>query len=72
MTRKCSLIRFMGSISSSTATLPMRKQDPQLVDHTQIFIAGARGEFLGQVDLFRQKREALFPLPANPPEDGLL
>jgi 2',3'-cyclic-nucleotide 2'-phosphodiesterase (5'-nucleotidase family) len=26
---------------------------PQLVNHTQIFIAGARGEFLGQADLFQ-------------------
>ncbi len=30
---------------------------PQLVDRTQIFIAGARGEFLGQVDLFRKTRK---------------
>jgi hypothetical protein len=28
---------------------------PQLVNHTQIFVAGARGEFLGQADLFRQR-----------------
>ena len=40
---------------------------PQLVNHTQIFVAGARGEFLGQTDLFRQKtklysRYQLIPL----------
>ena len=40
---------------------------PQLVNHTQIFIAGARGEFLGQADLFRQRmklysRYQLIPL----------
>jgi hypothetical protein len=40
---------------------------PQLVNHTQIFVAGARGEFLGQADLFRQRtklysRYQLIPL----------
>jgi Cytochrome c554 and c-prime len=40
---------------------------PQLVNHTQIFIAGARGEHLGQADLFRQRtklysRYQLIPL----------
>ncbi len=30
---------------------------PQLVDRTQIFIAGARGEFLGQADLFQKTRK---------------
>ncbi len=30
---------------------------PQLVDRTQIFIAGARGEFLGQVDLLQKSRK---------------
>jgi hypothetical protein len=40
---------------------------PQLVNHTQILIAGARGEFLGQADLFRQRmklysRYQLIPL----------
>jgi hypothetical protein len=40
---------------------------PRLVNHTQIFIAGARGEFLGQADLFRQRmklysRYQLIPL----------
>jgi 2',3'-cyclic-nucleotide 2'-phosphodiesterase (5'-nucleotidase family) len=40
---------------------------PQLVNHTQILIAGARGEFLGQADLFRQgmklySRYQLIPL----------
>ena len=35
--------------------------DPQLVNHTQIFFAGARGEFLlGQVDLFRKKSRRLY------------
>jgi hypothetical protein len=34
--------------------------EPQLVKHTQIFIAGARGEFLGQVDLFRKKKRKLY------------
>jgi hypothetical protein len=34
--------------------------DPQLVHHTQIFLAGARGEFLGQVDLFRKKTRRLY------------
>jgi len=28
---------------------------PQLIKHTQIFVAGARGEFLGQADLFHQR-----------------
>lgn len=31
--------------------------DPQIVNRTQIFIAGARGEFLGQVDLDRKRRK---------------
>lgn len=40
---------------------------PQLVNHTQIFVAGARGEFLGQVDLFQKwwklySRYRLIPL----------
>ena len=40
---------------------------PQFVNHTQIFVAGARGEFLGQADLFRQRtklysRYQLIPL----------
>jgi len=40
---------------------------PQFVNHTQILIAGARGEFLGQTDLFRQRmklysRYQLIPL----------
>jgi hypothetical protein len=40
---------------------------PRLVNHTQIFIAGARGEFLGQADLIRQRmkvysRYQLIPL----------
>jgi hypothetical protein len=30
---------------------------PQLVNHTQIFLAGARGEFLGQADLFEKRRK---------------
>jgi hypothetical protein len=30
---------------------------PQFVNRTQIFIAGARGEFLGQADLFRKRRK---------------
>jgi 2',3'-cyclic-nucleotide 2'-phosphodiesterase (5'-nucleotidase family) len=34
-------------------------QDPQLVGPTQILIAGSRGEHLGQVDLFKQKRKLL-------------
>ncbi len=34
--------------------------EPQLVKHTQIFTAGARGEFLGQVDLFRKKKRKLY------------
>ena len=34
--------------------------DPQLVNHTQIFMAGSRGEFLGQVDLFRKKTRRLY------------
>ena len=48
--------------------------DPELVNHTQIFIAGARGEFLGQVDLFRKKtrrlysRYQLIPLKTDYPE----
>ena len=46
--------------------------DPQLVNHTQIFVAGARGEFLGQVDLFRERTEALFPLPADSPEGWII
>lgn len=40
---------------------------PRLVNDTQIFVAGARGEFLGQTDLFRQRtklysRYQLIPL----------
>ena len=40
---------------------------PQLVNHTQIFVAGARGEFLGQTDLFEKRwklysRYQLIPL----------
>ena len=40
---------------------------PQFVNHTQIFVAGARGEFLGQADLFRHRmklysRYQLIPL----------
>jgi hypothetical protein len=40
---------------------------PRLVNHTQIFVSGARGEFLGQADLFRQRmklysRYQLIPL----------
>lgn len=48
--------------------------DPELVKHTQIFMAGARGEFLGQVDLFRKKtrklysRYQLIPLKTDYPE----
>ena len=34
--------------------------EPQLVNRTQIFFAGARGEFLGQVDLFRKKSRRLY------------
>jgi hypothetical protein len=34
--------------------------DPQLVRHTQIFVAGARGEFLGQIDLFRKRKKKLY------------
>jgi len=34
--------------------------DPQLVNHTQIFMAGARGEFLGQVEIFRKKTRRLY------------
>ncbi len=34
--------------------------DPQLVNHTQIFMAGARGEFLGQAELFRKKTRRLY------------
>ncbi len=30
-------------------------QDPQLVAHTQVLIAGSRGEHLGQVDFFKQR-----------------
>ncbi len=30
--------------------------EPILVNHTQILIAGARGEFLGQVDLFKKRK----------------
>jgi len=30
---------------------------PQLVNHTQILVAGAGGEFLGQADLFREGRK---------------
>ena len=48
--------------------------DPQVVNHTQMFLAGARGEFLGQVDLFRKKsrrlysRYQLIPLKTDYPE----
>ncbi len=41
-------------------------QDPQLVAHTQILIAGARGEHIGQVDLFEQKRKLLSRYQLNP------
>jgi len=34
--------------------------EPQLVGRTQIFTAGARGEFLGQVDLFRKTTRRLY------------
>jgi len=34
--------------------------EPQLANHTQVFIAGARGEFIGQVDLFRKKKRKLY------------
>jgi hypothetical protein len=30
---------------------------PQIVNHTQILVAGARGEFLGQADLFERRRK---------------
>jgi 2',3'-cyclic-nucleotide 2'-phosphodiesterase (5'-nucleotidase family) len=36
--------------------LSRAQADPQIVDQTQILIAGSRGEFLGQVDLSREKR----------------
>ena len=43
---------------------------PLLISHTQIFIAGSRGEFMGQVDLFRERwrlysRYQLVPLKAE-------
>lgn len=41
-------------------------QDPQLVAHTQVLIAGSRGEYLGQVDLFKQKRKLLSRYQLNP------
>ena len=39
---------------------------PQLVNHAQIFVAGAKGEFLGQVDLFRQRRKLYSRYQLNP------
>ncbi len=47
--------------------LTQAQASPRLVNDTQIFVAGARGEFLGQTDLFRQRtkvysRYQLIPL----------
>jgi len=49
------------------------QEAPQIVNRTQIFAAGARGEFLGQADLFRQRkrlfsRYRLIPLKLDHPE----
>ncbi len=40
--------------------------DPQVVNHAQLFMAGARGEFLGQIDLFRQRRKLYSRFQLNP------
>jgi hypothetical protein len=46
--------------------LTRAQAEPQLVDQTQIFIAGSRGEFLGQVDLARQMRKLYSRYHLNP------
>jgi hypothetical protein len=44
-------------IINSRVTHPQK--DPVIVNRSQIFLAGARGEFFGQVDLFKKKRKLL-------------
>ncbi len=39
--------------------------DPVLVERSQIFLAGSRGEYFGQVDLFKKEKETLLPVPAD-------